>query len=365
MASFQKRANGRVRALICVNGIREQKTLPNLKRAQSWARERELEISKFEKLSSDKRTLKDLFQRYADEVSPTKKGCQWELVRLNMLMTQYEDLCSICLIKLNVENFEDFVQQRQQSVLPSTINRELNLISHTLSMGKKWRWISHNPIEGMERPKNPPPRDRRISEQEIRDILFVLGYNENSQPTLKRELVGAAFLFAIETAMRAGEICSLTLKNIDYEGCTAHLTKTKNGDERHVPLSKKAISILQSLPKPLNEDSPIFQLSSSCLSTTFRTHRLKTTIKDLTFHDTRHEATTRLASKLHVLDLARVTGHRNINELLTYYNKSAKEIALQLEQHSTTNTQNNSYTINYSKLVNNLLKEAEKISSHN
>ena len=116
MVSFQKRANGRVRALICVNGIREQKILPNLKRAQSWARERELEISKFEKLSSDKRTLKDLFQRYADEVSPTKKGCQWELVRLNMLMTQYEDLCSICLIKLNVENFEDFVQQREQSV---------------------------------------------------------------------------------------------------------------------------------------------------------------------------------------------------------------------------------------------------------
>ena len=50
-------------------------------------------------------------------------------------------------------------------------------------------------------------------------------------------------------------------------------------------------------------------------------------ITDLTFHDTRHEATTRLAKKLHVLDLARVTGHSNINELMTYYNKDARELA--------------------------------------
>jgi len=57
----------------------------------------------------------------------------------------------------------------------------------------------------------------------------------------------------------------------------------------------------------------------------------KTKIKDLTFHDTRHEAITRLAKKLDVLDLARMVGHRDIKQLLTYYNKSAKEIASQLD----------------------------------
>jgi integrase len=47
----------------------------------------------------------------------------------------------------------------------------------------------------------------------------------------------------------------------------------------------------------------------------------------LTFHDARHEATTRLAGKLQVLDLARVTGHRDIKQLMTYYNKDARELA--------------------------------------
>lgn len=69
MASFPKRKNGHVRALVCVNNIRDQKVFPTAKRAHYWAREREVEMSKFEKLDTDRRTLSDLFQRYADDVS--------------------------------------------------------------------------------------------------------------------------------------------------------------------------------------------------------------------------------------------------------------------------------------------------------
>ena len=47
----------------------------------------------------------------------------------------------------------------------------------------------------------------------------------------------------------------------------------------------------------------------------------------MTFHDTRHEATTRLSSTLHILALAAVTGHRDIKELMTYYDESAEDIA--------------------------------------
>ena len=51
----------------------------------------------------------------------------------------------------------------------------------------------------------------------------------------------------------------------------------------------------------------------------------------LTFHDTRHEAITRLAKKLHPLDLARMTGHTNLQELMTYYNESAADVAAMLD----------------------------------
>ena len=50
-------------------------------------------------------------------------------------------------------------------------------------------------------------------------------------------------------------------------------------------------------------------------------------IVGLTFHDLRHEATTRLARKLDVLDLSRMTGHRDLKSLRRYYNPAAEEIA--------------------------------------
>jgi integrase len=41
-------------------------------------------------------------------------------------------------------------------------------------------------------------------------------------------------------------------------------------------------------------------------------------IDDLTFHDTRHEAISRLAKKLQVLGLARMVGHRDLRMLQIY-----------------------------------------------
>jgi hypothetical protein len=46
-------------------------------------------------------------------------------------------------------------------------------------------------------------------------------------------------------------------------------------------------------------------------------------IDDATFHDSRHNATTRLAKKFQVLDLARAIGHNDLKKLMVYYNESA------------------------------------------
>ena len=192
--------------------------------------------------------------------------------------------------------------------------------------------MHHNPLENFKRPRNSPARERRISEREIQLMCLALGYQIGNQPTEKREFVGAAFLFAIETAMRAGEICTLTQSDINLKKSTAKLTKTKNGDDRSVPLSKKAKAILNDLPKPPDNETPLFQLKTGSLSTIFRRHRSENTpIEGLTFHDTRHEAITRLARKIHVLDLARMTGHRELNQLLTYYNPTTSDIASLLD----------------------------------
>ena len=53
------------------------------------------------------------------------------------------------------------------------------------------------------------PRDRRISDAEVEAILLGLDYERGSVPTRKPHRAAVAFLLALETAMRAGEICGL------------------------------------------------------------------------------------------------------------------------------------------------------------
>ncbi len=56
-------------------------------------------------------------------------------------------------------------------------------------------------------------------------------------------------------------------------------------------------------------------------------------LKDLTFHDLRHEATSRLAKLLpNPLDLKRVTGHRDLKSLDRYYQPAPEDISRQIEE---------------------------------
>jgi integrase len=138
-------------------------------------------------------------------------------------------------------------------VLGSTVNRDLNLLSHVFSTAaREWKWIAQSPTTDVRRPKDPPPRDRLYSEDEIERLCLAIGLDTDSTElvTTKYQQVGIAFLFAIETAMRAGEICALTPKHVS--GRVAKLTPdlTKNGTSRSVPLSLPAVTLLRRLPPP-------------------------------------------------------------------------------------------------------------------
>lgn len=53
---------------------------------------------------------------------------------------------------------------------------------------------------------------------------------------------------------------------------------------------------------------------------------------DLHFHDLRHTATTRLAKKLpNLIELAAVTGHKDVRMLARYYHPDANELATRLD----------------------------------
>ena len=188
-----------------------------------------------------------------------------------------------------------------------------------------------NPIDGLDKPKEPAARDRRISEEEIAAILERCGYVEGQEKVVtSREMLAVGFLLAIETGMRIGEIWGLTWDHVYLEKQYVFLPMTKNGTSREVPLSKKAVQLLGSMQR---DSRCVFTTRKDAAGALFRTVTREAGIEDIVFHDTRHEAITRfvLAGKVSPPMLAEFIGHKNLNELMTYYNAKATDVAKLLD----------------------------------
>ncbi|WP_430233972.1 tyrosine-type recombinase/integrase [Nitrosomonas communis] len=271
-------------------------------------------------------TFNDLMQRYAKQVSPTKRGAEWEIKRINML-SRY-GISSIPLEQLNQTHFAEWRDLRLGEVTPATVLREWNLISNALNIAvNEWKWLPENPLKGVRKPKQPPARTRRISQDEIDRLLYALGYSYSEKPETVTSRVGASMLFAIETAMRAGEIASLAWDNLDFEKRVAKLPMTKNGFPREVPLSAEAIRIIEQVKSVTESVNTVFNLNTAQIDALFRKAKKRAMIDDLHYHDSRAEAITRLAKKVDILTLARISGHRDMRQLQIYYRESVEDIA--------------------------------------
>ncbi len=177
-----------------------------------------------------------------------------------------------------------------------------------------------------------------IDDHEAERLLFALGYSQDTPPKTQATRVGAALIFAIETALRAGEICALKWKDVQTSKRFLRVTGSEIGGgktdaaKRDVPLSQEALRILAQLEQGKDETDSVFRISSTQnLDATFRRAKTSAAIEDLHFHDSRHTAITRLAKKLDVLALARMVGHRDLRMLQIYYNESAEDMAGRLD----------------------------------
>lgn len=326
MATFRKRGNA-WRAEVFKNGVRKSKTFPTKSQAQAWAIQIEGELLSQKRNEIPDKTFSDLLDKYSAEISEHKKGKQWEQRRI--LYFKKYPFAEVKLQDLDEEDFKKFRDARLREVSSATVIREFNLLSHICSTAvKEWKWLKTNPTSIVQRPKQPKSRDRLITQEEIDALLFSANFTPKAEIKTAMQRVACAFLFAIETAMRAGEIVKLKWEDVDVKKRIANLYDTKNGADRTVPLSSEAIRILNQLPK---ESDFIFNLTSQSLDALFRKLKSRCGIENLHFHDTRHEAITRLAKKLDVLPLARMVGHRDLKMLMVYYNETAEELAKKLD----------------------------------
>lgn len=313
----------RVEVHVC--GVRDSKRLQSKPEAVEWMLIREAELERRSGIDKG-RTVNDALLRYANEVSPKKKGARWEKVRLKKF--QRDPIANIPLLDLTLEDAEDFRDRSLARISNGSVIRELNLLKTVIRKTFKWKWVLAYPWDGLEMPESPRARDKLLTDDEIQAMSE--GFNVSNDELIETAMqqVGIMFLLSLQTAMRLGEVCKLEWSNVDLKKQTAHLPDTKNGDPRDVPLSSRAVELIKRMPQ---ERKTVFNVDSETASTLFRRVRRRLELKGFTYHDSRHRAITDLAEKLDPYELCRVAGWRDLKMAMVYYNKSASDIAKMLD----------------------------------
>lgn len=318
------------RIQVMIDGTRYSCTRDTARECQQWAMSKIVELQSVrEQKENEVKSISfyALFADYYEKVGRYKGSQKWILSQYKSFKRKFDDLSEKSIHDITPQDLTKWRNNRLKEVSAKTVLREIALFSSVFTYAKKELFIiDDNPFMGISKPESPEARHRRISDMEIKQILKAFDYEEIKPPTQAMHYVAWAFLFAIETAMRRGEI--LNMKPLDIFDGYVHLPKTKNGTKRNVPLSQRAKELINVLGdfKPMSENA--FRLS-------WQRGLKRSGIDDLHFHDTRHEAISRMVKvkKLPVEILAKITGHKKIEVLInTYYNPDANELVEMFNQ---------------------------------
>ena len=300
---FDKNIN-KWQAIIRRKGIKQQSKVFKIKsQAIQWARSVECEIDKGNTVDfslSKKITLNQIIEK----IQPIDSR---ERSRLKILK-EYFNGSTVNLI--NASRIALFVDLRlAQGLSSATVVKDINTLSKLLKVAQRdWNvYLPNDPFKHIGKLKQSPSRVRRLSKNE--EFILI----NRSQSNLRNIII-----FAIETGMRLGEI--LFLKWSDINNNLAVLEKTKNGDIRYVPMTKKANQILMKIQKNKNDDRVFyFWKTVSGFESSWQKFKKREGLVDLRFHDLRHEAISRMFEKgMSHMEVSAISGHKSLLVLRKY-----------------------------------------------
>ncbi len=384
MAAIAQRDNGKWQAKIRRTGAPPiSKTFATKADAERWARatERDLDTGSFLPTDeADKTTFFDALDRYRREALPSQRGRAQAETRLRRLEEVFGRYSLSAISGAMIAKYRD---ERLQAVSAQTVVHELGQLQRIFKRAvQDWgiQLPKGIPTFNVSKPRLPSGRDRRLEGDEETALL-------EQASRLEQPWVKAIVILAVETAARQSELLSLRWDHVDLTRRVARLRgidggPTKNGSPyRDVPLSSRAVTVLNDLPR--NIDGKVFPLTQNALQLSWdrlcnsarKNHllarlngelaangihatevaaeiraliykkkqpsqltlnqweKLQTTDKflcDLHFHDLRHEGTSRLAEKLQMHELMKVTGHKSSAMLARYYHPRAEDLAAKL-----------------------------------
>lgn len=269
-------------------------------------------------------TFRDVIERYLREVAPCKRGGPIEEFQLRRI--RRHPIVDKAVRRLTPAHLGAYRDQRLTEVRPGTVRKELGIVTVALERARReWGLIKVNPMRDVRLPPMPRPRTRRLEARHQEHDRLLAACSASPEPLLMPIVE-----LAIETAMRRGELLALDWARVDLDRRTALLPETKNGHPRVVPLSSKAVAVLDGLGT--RASGPVFAgLSADRVKGTFRRAARLAGLEDFRFHDLRHEATTRLFERgLAMMEVASITGHRDPRKLRGYTHLQAEALAKKL-----------------------------------
>lgn len=292
--------------------------------AQRWAAEIEGDMSRsrfVDTREAESTTLDEALTRYVNEVSESKKGSAQEKVRAKKWQkSEYAGKSLAAIRSSDMAAYRDSELKSGKST--ATVRLNLALISHLYTVASKDWGIQglKNPCTAIRMPKGSKQRERRPSTTELK-ALYKQASEVNAELPVIIEL-------AVETAMRRSEL--VMLRKDQIRGRVAFLEDTKNGERRSVPLSTRAVELLEGLPTPI-DGGRYFHLKLDSVSNYFALACEAAKIKDLRLHDMRHEATSRLFERgLSIMEVASITGHKTLAMLKRYTHLCPNDLAEKL-----------------------------------
>lgn len=114
----------------------------------------------------------------------------------------------------------------------------METLKHMMNKAVEWNYISANPARKIKRLKTPPPPTRFLSFEERDRLLLECSANP---------MLWAIVFTALETGMRRGELMGLTWKDINFERRSILLMRTKNNEQRVIPISDRLLPVLERL----------------------------------------------------------------------------------------------------------------------
>lgn len=334
MATFTQLASGKWRAQVRKGGIYRNQTFVRKRDAEAWAKQIEVQaqhiIATGFQPVPDGYTLADLIDSYAESIRMTGKT---KIATHAMLK---RELGTISLKRLNIVHLRDFIDRRRAAGAGGvTIGCDLSFLGAILKWGKDWRQMdlptnlttdARRSLAAQKVSVRSAERDREPEDEELNRLYAY--WRNNKRQRIPMETLCR---FALATAMRQEEICSLLIEDVDANKHTAIIRNRKDpqrkqGNHQTVPLLPQAWILVEPALRK-RTSGKVFPYQAASVSTAFTRACAKLDIIDLHFHDLRHKATSDLFRLgLQIPQVALLTGHKTWTQLRRYTHTKADDV---------------------------------------